>query len=503
VDEIAIERRGARAGTAETTAFMTGQKKILIFSTAGGTGRSYHADLSQPNQDRRVHYLLEPGWRADAAVQGLGRTHRTNQASAPLFKPVVTDVKGEKRFSSTIARKLDSLGALTKGERKTGGQGLFRPEDNLESEEAKDALRLFIAMVRNGKIEAVPCAQFEEMTGLSLRNSDGTDKIEGVPIRQFLNRILALPIEVQNVVFEHFERLIANRIEAAREAGTLDLGMEVLTAENMTVASDDLLTTERLSGAETRLVQIERKQRVHIRSADEMLQRFQTDRFMVNKQTGKAAVIIPWDSWTHADGSTVRRVRLLRPVEKLDSCMSVPDFEKSLWREVTDGAFRRVWDEEGSSLPRMETDRFALVTGLILPLWPLLPKEGSQVYRLTTDCGRTLLGRKVEMDVAAKLSETFGKELVELSPEDIVRAVFEDREPQIGKLKLRKARVMDDVRIEVMGWGTQDADALRAAGCFAELIAYQTRFFVPKDRDLRGEVIGRLQTRFGSTVSVS
>ncbi|HQR88181.1 MAG TPA: strawberry notch C-terminal domain-containing protein, partial [Caulobacter sp.] len=81
-------------------------------------------DLNCRNQDRRRHYLCEPGWRADAAIQGLGRSHRTNQASAPLFCPVTTDIHGEKRFTSTISRRLDSLGALTKGERRTAGNGL-------------------------------------------------------------------------------------------------------------------------------------------------------------------------------------------------------------------------------------------------------------------------------------------------------------------------------------------------------------------------------------------
>jgi hypothetical protein len=79
-----IENRSARTNLAETDAFMRGAK-ILIFSDAGGTGRSYHASLSAENQSRRIHYLLEPGWRADAAIQGLGRTHRTHQAAAPLF----------------------------------------------------------------------------------------------------------------------------------------------------------------------------------------------------------------------------------------------------------------------------------------------------------------------------------------------------------------------------------------------------------------------------------
>jgi hypothetical protein len=98
--------------------FQAGKKKILVFSEAGGTGRSYHADNTAPSKGaRRVHYLVQGGWRADKAVQGFGRTHRTNQASAPIFRLVTTDLKGQKRFISSIARRLAQLGALTKGQR--------------------------------------------------------------------------------------------------------------------------------------------------------------------------------------------------------------------------------------------------------------------------------------------------------------------------------------------------------------------------------------------------
>ena len=120
---------------------MDGEKDILIFSDAGGTGRSYHAAQTAKNQKRRRHYLLEPGWRADAAIQGLGRTHRSAQVSAPFFRVCTSDVHGEKRFTSTIAKRLDQLGALTKGQRETGSQGMFREEDNLESPIARAALR--------------------------------------------------------------------------------------------------------------------------------------------------------------------------------------------------------------------------------------------------------------------------------------------------------------------------------------------------------------------------
>src|SRR3546814_2419149 len=87
IDRLAVENRAGSANLAETQAFMDDQKRILIFSDAGGTGRSYHAELSARNRRLRVHYLLEPGWKAYAAIQGLGRTNRTNQAQPPLFRP--------------------------------------------------------------------------------------------------------------------------------------------------------------------------------------------------------------------------------------------------------------------------------------------------------------------------------------------------------------------------------------------------------------------------------
>jgi hypothetical protein len=136
-----VVETGGSANLAETAAFMDDQKRILIFSDAGGTGRSYHADLRRENQRLRVHYLLEPGWKADAAIQGLGRTNRTNQAQPPLFRPVATDVKAEKRFLSTIARRLDTLGRDHARPAPDRRAGAVPPEDNLESPYARDALR--------------------------------------------------------------------------------------------------------------------------------------------------------------------------------------------------------------------------------------------------------------------------------------------------------------------------------------------------------------------------
>jgi hypothetical protein len=238
---------------------MRNEKKILIFSDAGGTGRSYHASLTAANQSRRNHYLLEPGWRADAAIQGLGRTHRTHQATAPLFRPVSTDCRGERRFISTIARRLDSLGALTRGQRQTGGQGLFDPRDNLESDYAKESLETWFRLLADGKLRSTTLGEFQTLTGLELEGEGGGLKEELPPIQRWLNRILALRIALQNAIFDEYLGLIEARIEAAREAGTLDLGVESINAERITILDRTVIRRDQTSGAETEICASKRR----------------------------------------------------------------------------------------------------------------------------------------------------------------------------------------------------------------------------------------------------
>ncbi|WP_198162023.1 strawberry notch C-terminal domain-containing protein, partial [Sphingomonas sp. TDK1] len=479
IDRLAVENRAASANLAETQAFMDDQKRILIFSDAGGTGRSYHADLSARNQRLRVHYLLEPGWKADAAIQGLGRTNRTNQAQPPLFRPISTDVKAEKRFLSTIARRLDTLGAITRGQRQTGGQGLFRPEDNLESHYARDALRQLYLLLVRGKVEGCSLQMFEDATGLSLMDSTGI-KDELPPITTFLNRLLALTIELQGVLFTAFERLLNAKIEGAIASGSYDVGLETLQAESFIVTDRRTIHVHPGTGAEARLLTITQRQRNRPVTLAEALDHLDDPgaKLLVNERSGRAAVQIPTTSIMLDDGEIERRVRLIRPMEAHNIPIKVMD--ETHWVQAERIAFTAAWDAEAAEVPEYAYSTIHVVSGLLLPIWKRLPNESTRVYRLQTDDGERIVGRRVS---PAWVAGALATGTSTLTPDDAFMALMDGKtivDLNEG-LQLRRVRVMGANRIELSGFTDAMRDRLRAYGLFHEIISWKLRMFVPTD----------------------
>jgi hypothetical protein len=483
IDRLAVENRPGSANLAETQSFMDDDKGVLIFSDAGGTGRSYHADLGVRNQRLRKHYLLEAGWRADNAIQGLGRTHRTNQKQPPLFRPMAANVKAGKRFLSTIARRLDTLGAITRGQRQTGGAGLFRAEDNLESPYARAALRQFYMLLHQGRIEGCSLTTFEAVTGLSLTTDEGGLRDELPPITTWLNRLLALRIETQNLLFEVFEQLMTAKVEGAIAAGNYDKGLETITAESILVTDRRTVYTHPVSGAQSHVLTVARKdciRPVGLTDALAIARAEPQSILLVNTRSSRAAIQLPTASLMLDDGTIEHRVRLLRPTDEVR--FGLDALAETHWQPAERKLFCEQWQAEVSAVPEFTTSTFHIVTGLLLPIWRRLPDHDCQVYRIQTDAGERIIGRHIASTLVATMFRNLGLDDVPtLAPEDAWTGLVDGR---IGLqladgLILRRSRVMNDYRVELIGFTDAMVPRLKALGLISEIISWKLRLFIP------------------------
>ncbi|UWQ19788.1 strawberry notch-like NTP hydrolase domain-containing protein [Jannaschia sp. M317] len=471
--------RSGSANSAEAAAFMAGTKDVLLFTDAGGTGRSYHAAATAGNRDRRRrHYLVEPGWRAAEAIQGLGRTHRSAQVTAPWFRVVTTDVHGEKRFTSTIARRLDTLGALTRGQRETGSQNLFRASDNLESPIARRALVAHYHELVRGTCEAMTYETFTDWTALRLTDAEGVMLEDLPPVQRYLNRLLALPIDMQNALFGALAAKIEQITERARANGTLDVGIEMLHADRITVVEEADLWTCPKSRSVTRTVTLDCENEVRIPDGATVFHdhgaRMAPRR---NAASGKVALISKRPQQVFDDDVMAEIRETRRPTGR--GSMTEEAFGSSHWEPIEPATFVRLWDTEVADLPKVETHRIVLLTGLLLPIWRDIPSDNERIWRVMPEDGVARIGRAISPEQAVVLASRFRGG--ETTPAELVAAAIAgDGAVDLGRgLTLRARRVAGTKRLEVEGWRPEQVDVLKAAGCFTEIVAYQLRAFVP------------------------
>lgn len=224
----------------EKQRFMDGEKNVAIISEAASSGISLQSDRRVRNQRRRVHITLELPWSADRAIQQFGRTHRSNQVNAPEYMFLISDLAGERRFASTVAKRLESLGALTHGDRRaTETRDLS--QFNIDNKYGRSALEAVMKTIMGYEQPLVPPPQdykgefFKDIAGALVGvglivNSEVTPGVLSLDkdynnISKFLNRILGMPVELQNRLFKYFTDTLTAIIGQAKKMGRFDLGI--------------------------------------------------------------------------------------------------------------------------------------------------------------------------------------------------------------------------------------------------------------------------------------
>jgi NTP hydrolase family protein/strawberry notch-like protein/inorganic pyrophosphatase-like protein len=482
--EKVIEKRSDAKTRADADAFMNGKKRILIFSEKGGTGRSYHADRDAKNQQKRIHYLLQPGWRADKAIQGLGRTHRSNQVHPPKYYLVTTDLKGQARFVSSIARRLDQLGALTKGARETGSQGIFQAKDNLETMYAEDALQVLLRDIYYRKVPNFTVAEFEKQTAIKLVDNEGNLLASQVTIKKFLNRILSMEIDKQNELFSEFSIRLDDVIDAHAEAGTLDVGLETLKADKIEKVGDEVVHTDQKSGATTRYVQVDITNPAPILQWDEAEKFAAADGFYQNVKSKKVWATRQRAVLNRKTGDINDKYILQSPTftkQHLDPS-DIEDAER--WTKVSNKEAEGIWNENVAELPKTITERRHLVTGVLLPVWNRMIGH-PRIMRIRTDDGEAMIGRMIApkdlRETLKRLGATAKK--IKATPKQIHTQILANgyRYNLANGWEIKRKRVAGDYRIEIDGPSYSDFNILKNYGVFSERIYYQTRYFIPSD----------------------
>src|SRR3546814_8348772 len=119
-----------------------------------------------------------------------------------------------------------------------------------------------------------------------------------------------------------------------------------------------------------------------------------------------------------------------------------------------------------------------MVSGLLLPIWRRLPDESTRVYRLQSDDGERVIGRRVSPAWAASVANDNGP--VRLSGEEALsmlmsgEAVLHLAQDQ----KLQRIRVMLDWRIELIGFNDLGVERLKPMGLISEIVSWKLRLYV-------------------------
>jgi hypothetical protein len=487
--------------------FQAGKCRIAIISDAGSIGISLHASNRAPNHQRRVHITHELGWSADKQMQCFGRTHRSDQAEPPEYVLLSTELAGEKRFSSTIARRLGSLGALTKGDRGAADNADWA-RYNFETQEGRAALYLLYKRVLEG--ESVPGLKDAKQTlrdiGLIVIR-DGVEvvrKEDQHNVPRFLNRILALEVEEQNALFDYFAELFDQTVRYAKATGTFDEGVTDIRAQAIRVAKAPVAVhVDQVTGAETVLYTLEVDRptdKVSFERA-ERLRITERGAFLQHKKKGEFILVL--ESGRHTDptnGSTFSTYSVWKPEGARVSYIRDQELNEKYCPIRSDQA-EAWWQRQYAAAPDIETKEVHIIAGAILPLWQKLKTRGDaklRVVRVSTDDGQRIVGVEIPRSQVRQVLRTLGLGGPLADPGAVFHAVLDDGESfqLVCDLRLKRVKFQGEQALELICSDPDRFGELRDLGLINEQVNFRQRFFVPSDPDKGISILTELLDRY-------
>ena len=485
----------------EKNSFQNKDKRIAIMSEVASTGDNLHASRQANNGQRRYHIAAELKWSADKQVQDFGRTHRTDQYSPPIYGLVFTELGGEVRFSATIARRLGTLGALTKGDRRAEKAGNL-DKYNLESREGRSALNVVFIRILNGEqIPGIedPRAALVDMGLLKEgSNGDGISPGERTNIPRFLNRLLSLEVERQNALFDYFYQTFLETIEHLKARGKIDDGMEDLKALSVRFAeAPQVLFRDSLTGANTIYYKLEITVPTRPARFAEISQ-FDGVYFYESRTDGEFIAVRP--TLAHTDPETGERYQMISVSKPAGyNLLYIRESElDTRYKIVPKTRAQKWWQTEVDKMAPTEQKTIHLLSGALLPIWKnlkQLQQNELNIVRTTTDDGTRLVGVSINASTIHEIRRTFGIwKNAAGTVEEIIRAVRDEHEiiELLGEVRIRQTRFQGNRVIEICPSTFEQIRELRETALINIIQNSRSRFFLPDDENRASETLEKV-----------
>ena len=481
--------------------FQGKRKRIAIMSEVAATGDSLHSDKRAINQQRREHIAAELKWSADKQLQDFGRSHRSNQVSPPVYILVYTELGGEKRFSTSIARRLASTGALNKGDRRAnqiGGLERF----NLESKEGRAALKIVYDRILNGfqipELEDAKQVLFD--MGLLAKSESGELTIsdgEKQNIVRFFNRLLSLEVDRQNALFEYFYKTYTETVEHLKASGKYDLGLEDIKAKSVKIRREPRqIHRDPITGAATHLYELETIVPTNPARFD-LLER--EEAYFYRKLGSEAAeYVAARASLIHTDpetGLSYQTYAISRPSGRNQFYLDEAELA-ARYRLVPKSKAKDWWNEEVEKIPPFLQKDVFLLSGALLPIFRQIKnvKDASfKIVRTTTDEGVRLVGLQVPKHTVKEITRLFDCAWQRQdTSEEIFQSVIGGKESceLVENIRLKNSKVFGDFYIEVVPGRAEHLKKFRAFGITSITQNSRERFLLPQNEP---EAVGLLQ----------
>lgn len=443
---------------AEKERFMSGQKFVAIISEAASSGISLQSDKRCQNTKRRVHITIELPWSADRAIQQFGRTHRSNQVNGPEYVFIISELAGEKRFASIVAKRLESLGALTHGDRRATTESRDLSQYNILSKYSKYALEHMFRYLESGATFAGIRPDYyderefirrarEAFVGVGLAKqmmSIFSVEQNASQINHFLNRLLGMKVGVQNTLFKLFTDYLNRVIARKKVTGHYDSGILELNSQSgktrcgppvnffLQTDAEDVKCTLREIQVErgiaweeaVKLLEESQKARADTRSSFYIHTNPLTKARSVFLSLREPETIDMFRNYKPNTGRQAKAEHYSISTEKGRKCS--PEEAESLWRhvyKVTDTQCVHVcfFDCCKRREAKMKCDvglrhrKYCILSGGILTAWPYLERKANdvttrlQIVRLKLDANNRVIGPIIPQDSVERVKQLLKK----------------------------------------------------------------------------------------------